>query len=71
MPDLDTGPMKRLSKKLEAGVLLELYEVTSCKALIDTVEDRLLKFKRRELVKAAEVEMTIIELERLGLKEAA
>ena len=71
MPDLDTGPMRRLSKKLEAGVLLELYEVTSCKALIDTVEDRLLKFKRRELVKAAEVEMTIIELERLGLKDAA
>lgn len=71
MPDLDTGPMKRLSKKLEAGVLLELHEVTACQALIDSVEDRLLKFKRSDLVDAANTEMMVIELERLGLKEAA
>lgn len=71
MPDLDTGPMKRLAKKLEAGVLLELHEVTACQALIDSVEDRLLKFKRSDLVDAANTEMVVIELERLGLKEAA
>ena len=71
MPDIDTGPMKRLGKKLEAGVLLELHEVTSCQSLIDTVEDRLLKFKRSDLVDAANTEMVVIELERLGLKEAA
>ena len=71
MPDLDTVPMKRLGKKLEAGVLLEPNEVTACQALIDTVEDRLLKFKRSDLVDAANTEMVVIELERLGLKEAA
>lgn len=71
MPDLDSSPMKRMSKKLEAGALLELHEVTACQSLIDSVEDLLLKFKRSDLVDAANTEMVVIELERLGLKEAA
>ena len=71
MPDLDTGPMKRLSKKLEAGILLDIQEVTDCQEMIGAAEDRLIKFKRSELVDAANTEMVAIELERLGLKDAA
>lgn len=71
MPDIDTGPMKRLSKKLEAGILLEVGEVIECQALIATIENRMLEFRRCDLTNAANTEMLIIELERLGLKEAA
>lgn len=71
MPDIDTAPMKRLSKKLEAGILLDANEVIECQALVGTIEDRLLEFRRCDLTDAANTEMLIIELERLGLKEAA
>ncbi len=71
MPDIDTGPMKRLSKKLEAGILLEVGEVMECQALVGTIESRLLEFRRCDLTDAANTEMLIIELERLGFKEAA
>lgn len=71
MPDMDTGCMKRVSKKLTNGILLEVSEVDECSRLLRTVENRLLDFTRAELIDAANTEMTIIELERLGIKEAA
>ena len=71
MPDVDLEPMRKVSKKLESGVLLHLREVDACIDLLKHVEDRLLTFKRRELVDAANIEMIAIEMERLGLKEAA
>ena len=71
MPDFDISAIKRVSKKLENGVLLEAKEVHECLALLKRCEDQLIKFKRLELVDAANTEMVNIELERLGLKEAA
>lgn len=71
MPDFDISAIKRLSKKLEAGILLEAKEVHECLALLKHCEDVLIKFRRFELVEAANVEMINIELERLGLKAAA
>lgn len=71
MPDLDLGPLRRVSKKLESGVLLTLAEVNSCLALLEPVENRLMSFRRCDLVDAANTEMVSIELERLGLKDAA
>ncbi len=71
MPEADTTPMKRVSTKLTNGNLLELKEVEACFTLLDQVEEKLLTFKRCELIDAANVEMINIELERLGLKEAA
>jgi len=64
IPDIDTGPMKRMSKKLEAGVLMTLEEVEECSALLCRVEDRLIKIPRETLVDAANTEMILIELER-------
>ena len=67
MPDLDVGPMTKLSKKLESGVLITLPELNACSTLLKTVEDRLLTFRRCDLVDAANIEMIAIEVERLGL----
>lgn len=71
MPDFDVSPIKRLSKKLEAGILLEAREVHDALALLKRCEDRLITFKRRDLTEAANTEMIAIELERMGLKDAA
>lgn len=71
MPDFDVQPISRVSKKLGAGMLLEAAEVHECLALLKHCEDRLIKFRRFELVDAANTEMVNIELERLGIKEAA
>lgn len=71
MPDFDVSPIKRLSKKLEAGILLEAKEVHDCLNVLKRCEDDLLRFRRCDLADAANTEMTVIELERLGLKDAA
>lgn len=71
LTDIDTSCMKKVSAKLGAGILLELAEVEACIDLLNTVEDRLMQFTRAQLVDAANTEMINIELERLGVKEAA
>lgn len=71
MPDFDLSPMRKVSKKLDAGILLELAEVDACIALLKIVEEKLITFPRRVLVDAANIEMIAIEMELLGLKEAA
>lgn len=71
MPDFDVTPIRKISKKLETGIMLEAGEVHAALALLKRCEDRLIKFKRRELSDAANTEMIAIELERMGIKEAA
>ena len=71
MPELDIGAMDKVSRKLEAGVLLTLEELDACSALLNRAEDLLLKFRRCDLVDAANTEMIAIEVERLGMQEAA
>ena len=71
LKDVDTSCLKKVSAKLEAGILLELQEVDACAELLKEAERHLLTFKRRELIDAANTEMINIELERLGMKEAA
>ena len=63
--------LKKVSAKLEAGILLELHEVEACIELLKEAETRLMHFKRSDLIDAANTEMINIELERLGMKEAA
>lgn len=71
LPDFDISAIKRVSKKLENGVLLFPAEVHECLAILARCEDKLIRFRRFELIDAANTEMVVIELERLGLKEAA
>lgn len=67
LPDFDISAIKRVSNKLENGILLEAKEVHECLALLAQCEDLLIKFRRADLVDAANTEMTRIEFERLGL----
>ena len=71
MPALDTGPLKRVSKKLETGVLLAAAELDDCFALLNTVENRLLTYTRSQLKDAALTEQINIEFELLGIKSAS
>lgn len=71
LPDLDIGCMRRVSAKLTNGVLLTLAELDTCTALLNTVEDRLIKIPRRDLTDAANTEMIRIELEQLGMIQEA
>lgn len=71
LPDIDTGAMRRLAHKLEVGILLKIEELDACTAVVNSVEDRLLDFTREQLKDAANTEMVKIELERLGMLEAA
>lgn len=70
-PDFDTSAMRKVSKKLEHGVLIEFHEVDACFATLNACEDLLITFKRADLIDASQTEMIGIELERMGLKEAA
>ena len=70
-PGFDTSAMRKVSKKLENGVLIEFAEVDACFATINACEDLLITLRREELIEAANIEMINIEFERLGLKEAA
>lgn len=69
--DIDTAPLKKISKKLENGILIELHEVTECVEPLDLCEERMLHKTRADLIDAANTEMIAIEFERLGVKEAA
>lgn len=72
MPDVDLVPLKTISGRLANGVPLTLELLDSSAAILNQVEDRLITIPRRELVEAANLELTICEVERLGLdKEAA
>ena len=71
MPEFDTAALKKVSKKLANGVLLEFGEVDACFVVLNACEDALIKFKRADLIDASQTEMVNIEMERLGIKEAA
>lgn len=61
-----------LSKRLANGVPLTLELLDSCAAIINHVEDRMLKITRRTLIDSANTELIRVEVERLGMdKEAA
>lgn len=70
LPEISTEPMKRISKKLENGVLLAPAEIDAALVLLKQVENRLIDFKRDTLIDAANTEITRIEFERLGLVAA-
>lgn len=71
MPEFDVCALDRVSRKLTNGVLLTHEEVEACFAAINRCEDRLIEFTRDQLIDAARTEQVNIELERMGLKDAA
>ena len=68
---VDLDPLFAIEKRLAAGVLLEVRAIDEALAMLHTVEDSLIKFSRAEVKSAVLDEQIVIELEALGLKEAA
>jgi hypothetical protein len=58
-------------KRLAAGVLIEYTDLVDIFSLLNDVEKKLMKKTVREVKDAVLAEQIIIELESLGLKEAA
>lgn len=71
LPALATEPLRRLARKLELGTPLRMEDIDACTGLLHAVENGLLKLPRQTLLDAALVEQINIELERIGVKEAA
>lgn len=71
MPEFDVSALDRVSRKVTNGVLLTHEEVEACFSAINRCEDRLIEFTRDQLIDAARTEQVNIELERMGLKDAA
>jgi hypothetical protein len=71
MPELSTTPLRRLAKKLEIGTPLHLADLDACVGTLHQVETALIRLPRQTLIDAALVEQINVELERLGVKEAA
>ena len=71
MPEIDTSALRKISNKLANGVLLEASEVDAAFATLKPIADRLKHFTRAQLKDAAATESIRIELEALGILEAA
>ena len=66
-PDLNVDALRKVSKKLNIGVLLEPSDLYDCALLMNQAEDQLMTYTRKELSDAATAEMIRIEFERLGV----
>jgi len=66
-PEFDVSALTKVSKKLEAGVLLTVAEIDACFATLNAAEDRLMCFTRAQLKDAATTEMIHIDFQRMGL----
>lgn len=71
LPGTDTSPLVRVEKRLANGVPVTHADLEACMRLFREVETQLLRFTKQQLIDAATTEQIAIELEVLGLKEAA
>lgn len=71
LPDYDTAPLRKIEARLANGVPLERSSVEACLTLLKQVESALLRFTAPQVKDAVLAEQIVIELEQLGLKEAA
>ena len=70
-PDVDTATLHRISKALANGVPLTIAEIDSALSLLRRCEDRLIKRTVAEVKSAVLTEQVCIEIDELGLREAA
>jgi len=66
MPDFNTESLTKMAKKLETGILLEEKEIDACDALLDEIEERMIKMKLGDLIDAAMTEQIKISFELMG-----
>lgn len=70
-PDIDYAPLERLEKKLAHGTPLTMAELSACPAVLRQVEDALVRMDRRAVQDALVTTQIAIEVEALGMQEAA
>lgn len=70
-PDLDVGPLLLIERKLANGVPLTIPEIDAAFRLLRECEGALVGLPRSALIGAVQTEQIQIELESLGIKEAA
>ena len=70
-PDIDTALLHRISKALANGVPLTIAEIDGALSLLHRCEDRLIKRTVAEVKSAVLTEQVCIEIDELGLREAA
>ncbi len=71
LPGLPADPMRRVANKLAAGTPLVQTEIDACLRLLADAETALIRIPRAAIRQAVLAEQITIELEALGLKEAA
>jgi hypothetical protein len=70
-PEIGTGPMARLEKRLAHGVPVTAAEIEQALAVCTLAESALLRHPVAVVKAAVMTEQIVIELESLGLKDAA
>lgn len=70
-PEFDLGPIETVEKKLAAGVPLVEAELDTVLRLLHRIEDSLVGVRKDVLQDAVLVEQINIEIDSLGIREAA
>ena len=70
-PDLPTRAMESIAKKLDAGVVLTAAEIEAAQQELKAQCEAFFRASRERLIDVARTEQINIELESLGIKEAA
>ena len=71
LPEIDTAPLALVERRLAAGTPLTVAQIDAALALLRICEDSLLRFSREDVKAAVLVEQCVIELDALGIREAA
>ena len=70
-PSMDTAPLAKLAKKLEYGSPIFEEEIEACAACINKQISRFLTLPTERIIHHAMTEQIAIQLEQMGIKEAA
>ena len=70
-PQIDCTPLTRIEKKLAHGTPLTMAELSACQAVLRQIEDALVRMDRRAVQDALVTTQIAIEVEALGMQEAA
>lgn len=71
MPDVDLGPLRYVASDLRKSKLMTAAKAKAAWETLRTIENRLTKCTWNEVARAVDTTRIEIEMERLGLKEAA
>lgn len=71
LPEIKTAPLHLVERRLTAGTPLTVAQIDAALALLRECEDALMQFSRAEIKAAVLAEQVAIELDALGIREAA